>query len=1116
MSVSAFPLLLRDSRVLKFLLASISWMFLGEIAAIGAEEARPDAPAEFVVTDRILRPAEKVPPLGANGWGGCGAVEFATNNFVRNAGNEPIHRRAMHRVAKCGPGWLEIDGPGTSWWDLYASGFLSGASVRIYRLVDKAGNPLPSQDDYLDLARADHVILLGKAQVLPEGSEGFPDGGWVATNYCTPYPNASVRQGNLSCTDNNGLENDREYFYVVTALGPGDQESDPSNEASITPRAGADSPPRIMLHADGDKLPELKPGTGFEFTPRLIGGSAPYRWELLTKDGQPTDFPASLKFKLDPATGRIEGTPTAGAKDLKFELRVTDARGRSDRRWYVINPKLESVSQSRTKPLPPTELTLEASDGYVTLSWTASPTSGVTGYRVKRSVAPASKQEQRVYLAPGASVLQKWDYVVLEKRFDNFDMKYVNPRVRGIGNPMNTPGWYWNADLGQVSFSLVPHPQPVPVAMIEPGETCLKIEAREGDQEIKQIVFIGTEHGGESIWYGQLEPGKRYRLEVWLRQERLGNGGEVTFSYGAGYPDIKKAFRVTGEWAKYVHEFNGPVRPTAAWHFGHMLRFRGPGTLWMDNAWIGRIDRPEDAQALYVPNATVLNELLASQPATGPKGAHRIWFLDRDATMSSILGWYANSKVNPDWATTVSGTTEMTVPMGLMFDLATGPDPGSRMKPYLVLQHLLHSEQDWLNFVEYMAAPYDPARDTPESKPWAFRRYQQRGVGTPWTEEFQEITVELGNETWHNGAFPDWLGFNRFMAIWQGGPEYGLFARYIIENMKTSPYWKRGNLDQKLRFCLGAGYNGSVEADGKVSGYGEEAMQTCPHASRLGHANYVGPKWETGDRSEGKFDDHGLQGTLLGFLAGPLENQVKMSQAQQSLARTHHAYDIVAYEGGPSGYALPGHDSPEEKAANEKYGKSLAMAVAALDSWLLSYQYGWTDQCFLGYGQGLYWSSHTPLWDGLRPCAGWQALAMRNRLASGNLMAVETTRTPTILWDKKIQPLVGAYAFNQGERWTLGVVSRKLDGRHDGHDYGSGATPVSLRLPFQSARKITLHKLSGDPRASNSEKMNIVPQIQEISADGLVDSKLVIDSETGGLEGGMPPGSIYFYVIERN
>ena len=50
-----------------------------------------------------------------------------------------------------------------------------------------------------------------------------------------------------------------------------------------------------------------------------------------------------------------------------------------------------------------------------------------------------------------------------------------------------------------------------------------------------------------------------------------------------------------------------------------------------------------------MPNATVLEELLKTQPATGEKATHRIWFLARDATMSSILSWHANSQVRPDW-----------------------------------------------------------------------------------------------------------------------------------------------------------------------------------------------------------------------------------------------------------------------------------------------------------------------------------------------------------------------------------------------------------------------------------------------------------------------------------
>lgn len=89
--------------------------------------AAAQGPAEFTITPQVLRPAAQVPPLGANNWGRCGAVEWAANNFVHNPGNEPVHWRNLHRAVNVGPNWFEIDGPGTSWWDLWGNGFLSGA-----------------------------------------------------------------------------------------------------------------------------------------------------------------------------------------------------------------------------------------------------------------------------------------------------------------------------------------------------------------------------------------------------------------------------------------------------------------------------------------------------------------------------------------------------------------------------------------------------------------------------------------------------------------------------------------------------------------------------------------------------------------------------------------------------------------------------------------------------------------------------------------------------------------------------------------------------------------------------------------------------------------------------
>ena len=491
--------------------------------------------------------------------------------------------------------------------------------------------------------------------------------------------------------------------------------------------------------------------------------------------------------------------------------------------------------------------------------------------------------------------------------------------------------------------------------------------------------------------------------------------------------------------------------------------------------------------------------------------------------MDSLLGWRANSRINVNWYVSVEETVRMTLPKALEFELATGTAPTNRMSPWLVLQHILHSESDWLNLVEYLAAPYDPAKDSPQSKPFAHRRFQQRGVATPWTDEFSEIVIEFGNETWHNGHFDDWLGFSTRNAVHQGGREYGLFTKYLCDKIMESPFWKSQNLGAKIRFALGANYDTRIDNDGKIRGYGEEAIQANPHATFLGHANYVGPKWETGDYSARNFDDHGVQECLVAARTGFQNDQAVMCKARAQIAAAGHDYDLGAYEGGPGGYALPGSAKPDEVETNEKYGKSLAMAVGALDEWLLSYPLGWTAQCFLGYGQGSHWNSHTVLADGFRPQPSWLAMTLRNRFASGDMITVTEQSVPNYERSTKIRgksisstiPLIGCYAFKNGATYSVIILSRKLNGKHGGQDFGDGCSPVSVRMPFSSAAKITLHTLTGDPRLTNRGKMNIELQSKQIPPTALSNGVLAVGPQTGGVQNGMPPGSIFLYAIEK-
>ena len=896
--------------------------FLGSTVAAASVRADLNTPAEFKVTDTVVRAAKDFVPLGVDGYGERG-TDYAGNNFFHNAGNEPIHWGELFRATNIEGKTFELANQSTGFYELYNDGLLSGASVRIYRIVDQAGNPLPVAENakqpalanFANIPAGAHVILVGKSHVLAAGEGGFKNGGWVV--------------------------------------------SDP----------------------------------------------------------------------------------------------------------------------------------------------------------------PAGRKPNRVYLAADAPELQRLDYIVINKDFDHFDMSGVNPRVRGKMGSADYPKWYWNTlPENAAKYAIVPHPGKVPEAMAEPGHTCMQVEASPGDITISQTTFIGTDIPKENLYYGQLEPGKTYRMEVWMCQQGLDNDGQVKFALvpaRAGIDGISSAFKVDGQWKKFTYDFTAPPRPKGL-HYGPGFSFKGPGKLWIDNARLFRYDKPDDLTAPWVPNRTILGTLVASQPATGPKGTHRSWMLSRDETMDAILSYHPNSRVAPNVTTSVSGIGGRTLPIALGYDYETGTSPETRMTPHIVIQHIIHSEEDWQHFVEYLAAPYDPASDTPQGKPWAYRRYVQRGQnGRPWTDEFREIIVELGNETWHNSLFPDWIGFSLYKSVNQGGPEYGLFSEYLIESMKKSPWWGKARLDDRVHFALGANY-GSIRK-GEINGYGELAMQRCPAATYLGHANYVGPKWETGDKALSEVTDDGVMATLMAYQSANKESQDNMAEARKVLDARGTHYKLLAYEGGPSGYAVTEKD-PKKIQINEQYGKSLAMAVAATDSWLGSYLQGWSAQNYFAFGQGQKWTSHTMMFDGFRPHAGWLAMSMRNHFATGSFVKVDEVQMPTCNFGAAPKaaalPLVGAYAMKDGNRWSIFVLSRKLNGTAAGQNMGNGFNKVTLHLPFTSAASVTLHRLKADPRASNIDGENVKLESLPLGPGAVSAGTLTVNGTTGGGAEGMPPGAIFLYVIE--
>ena len=725
--------------------------------------------------------------------------------------------------------------------------------------------------------------------------------------------------------------------------------------------------------------------------------------------------------------------------------------------------------------------------------------------------------EKRIHLEVAGPELRKWDYAFVSKRWLKYDNIDTHLRVRN-DNKYYTAGYGsvwrpWGNDTA-VSLELVAHQGTLPADFVaaDPGETAQRVViSAAGEHAIggPAIFYRADPTSGEAKWYGQLEPGKRYSYGTWMKGTGLPANHYVKLTFGQMYTDISRTFQITPEWRWYSFSFVAPERPTTtAWHGSPRLVFSGQGSYDIDNTILSQIDSPADDTKVFVPSKTMVAELLKSQPVSGEKGSVRsMGIMLNESTLGSLLHWYPDAALTVDWYQTVGGHS-WSLPRFLSHCLATGGTPATRVKPWLNIATPV-TEDDWRKLIEYLSGTVNP-NDPSEAarKPWAWLRYRQRGTVTPWTDEFPFISIEFANETWHNGWMRLWRGYGRTNFIHSGGQEFGLFARFWIDAAKRgAPDWGERKLGDKLRFVMGANYS---------TGYAEIGWPSAQDVAYVGHATYVGPKWETGEAQFTTFDDHGMQATLLGALGLGLNSFADARDA--ALKRYGRSYTLVAYEGGPGGYYLPGSGhTAEEVEITEKYGKSLGMATAALDAWLLAAKLGWTEQLFLAMGQGEYWSSHTSMMRGYRPHASWLALTLRNRAASGDMVAAEVKSGPAMVWDKQTLPLVGSYAFRNGRSWSVFVLSRKVPGSHDGIDFGSGTTPVTIKLPFAAAETIELFKLAGDPKNNNRDAMNVTLQQQTISPAAFNSAKgvLTVNAESGGAAAGLPAGSIFCYVIKE-
>lgn len=559
-----------------------------------------------------------------------------------------------------------------------------------------------------------------------------------------------------------------------------------------------------------------------------------------------------------------------------------------------------------------------------------------------------------------------------------------------------------------------------------------------GAGSLKVTVPDGTTPLGIGHWlianqqpdWPRLKEGKPYVLKFWAKQQGMATG-EVTVRVAS----LKESTgRVSAAWKHYSVEFIGAPPQRAAEPLEFILR--EPGTFWLDNVVIFEKDAPP--WEFYPEIVHALKEYRPGHLRLWPLQCNRGFGRALDSALGPVL------ESNTEFGETSGGGPANAT--NLHQQLALCAALGSR--PWIITSTLFTLEEQ-RNLIEYLAGPPD--------SPYGKRRAAW-GRTAPWTEAFDTIYLELGNETW-NGMF----GLQGF----PGRPkDYGSYAELIFQTMKASPHFKAG----KFKFIL----NGWLAGTNRQWGYGPLALSTCPSANASDIAYYTGG-WDAVGLIKADDAQSGWFNILTYSYRMLRPRSLEYAQVLRELsAERGRPIEPMVYEAGP-GYTLPGPGKFNRKEQEE--GKSMAQAVNALDIFMTNLAAGYTEQSFFLFRNGHYWSSHNRKW---QEHIAWKALKLRNQLCEGDLLRAEAKEmvlvdlpeAPAEILDQsnsadrrvrkfpavKDVPLVACYPFQQGNRYAILLYSRRLD----------APTPVTLQLPYEPRAEAEIHTLAADqPSAHN-------------------------------------------------
>lgn len=559
----------------------------------------------------------------------------------------------------------------------------------------------------------------------------------------------------------------------------------------------------------------------------------------------------------------------------------------------------------------------------------------------------------------------------------------------------------------------------------------------------------------DSYWRdGDTSAGKLLVIEgnwvfsFWARGEGSGSRLRVRFQRDGETLFIDESVPITAEWKEYTFPFDAPHGQD---RYGPYPEDSPHPILTLGITVEAGGARIDDA-ALYPSdstNPTVFVDALVERYTELRPGVLRNW--------SSQLGDTLDNQLAGPWARKQVGfSPRYRAPNAYGFSLHEFLELCALIEaePWYVIPPTF-SQEDCLGLIEYLAAPAD------DGHPYAVRR-RALGQERPWTDVFNTIHLEFGNEMWGAASGGDPF----FGASALGGDRLGTIAGNRFKAMRSSPAY----LPEKFNFIIGGQYY--------FPGRQQEIQRTSTAHDSVALAPYFGELGVYGSEEE-----------RYGPLFARVFDDVTAGKTKESMGYLRAGKrdtDLAIYE---INFHTTGGDIPEEVRNDFVTGADGALALP-LHMLVYLRDFGARNQCAfttLQYSFDMGSRNYVRLWGMLRDIAAtgrerptWLGVELVNRVVAGDLVATHQSGIPVRVQrplngveHETSVPLVQSFAFRDGDSGGLVLFNLSL----------TDAISVRLQLPGSVTPREGFHITPENLSDDNEEAENV--RIEPLAEDTL-------------------------------